>query len=150
MKTIAPFILLFLFVMPVNVYCQAAETPAQKIKRLEELDRVSRMNADTAILFKLWSDDYVINNPNNTVLTAGQIKNFSRSSGMDSSSFTRNIEKMVFVKDIAIVMGHEIVAPKNKFDNAGKSTTRRFTDVWIKSDTSWQLSARQATNILIK
>jgi hypothetical protein len=150
MKTIAPFILLFLFVMPVNVYCQAAEIPAQKIKRLEELDRVSRMNADTAMLFKLWSDDYVINNPNNTVLTAGQIKNFSRSSGMDSSSFTRNIEKMVFVKDIAIVMGHEIVAPKNKFDNAGKSTTRRFTDVWIKSDTSWQLSARQATNILIK
>ncbi len=150
MKTILPLFFLMLSVLPLAANCQAKETPAQKIKRLEDMERIAVMYGDTAILFKLWSDDYVVNNANNTVLTAGQIKGFARSGGMDSASFSRNIEKMVFTKDIAIVMGHEIVAPKNKYDNAGKSVTRRYTNVWTKSDTSWQLSARQATNILIK
>jgi len=40
------------------------------------------------------------------------------------------------------------VEPKDKFDNGGKSITRRYTNVWIKNDTSWQLAARQASNII--
>ena len=149
MKTILLFFS-FLFFISLPMYSQVAETPARKIRRLEDLERNSVMKGDTAVLFKLWSPDYVVNNPGNMILTAGQIKSFVRSGGMDSSSFTRNIEKMVFIKDVAIVMGTEVVAPKNKSDNGGKNMIRRYTNIWIKSDTSWQLSARQATNIALK
>jgi len=92
----------------------------------------------------------VVNNPNNMILTAGQIKAFIRNGGIDVSSFTRNIEKIVFIKDVAIVMGAEIITPKNKSDNGGKNLMRRYTNIWIKSDTSWQLSARQASNIIVQ
>ena len=148
MKTIASLFILFLSTVPVCGYCQAAETPAQKIKRLEETERTLVTTGDAEKLFKLWSDDYVVNNPGNMILTAAQIKDAVRGGGMRSVSYIKHIEKITFIKDIAIVMGSEIVEPKDKFDNGGKSITRRYTNVWIKNDTTWQLAARQATNII--
>ena len=148
MKTTTSLFILFLFAMPVSGYCQAAETPAQKIKRLEETERTLVTTGDAEKLFKLWSDDYVVNNPGNMILTAAQIKDAVRGGGMRSVSYIKHIEKITFIKDIAIVMGSEIVEPQDKFDNGGKSITRRYTNVWIKNDTTWQLAARQATNII--
>ena len=139
--------LLFLILVPFCAYCQSKETPAQKIRRLEEMERTLVINGETEKLFKLWTDDYVVNNPGNMVMTAGQIKSSIRGGGMRGVSYTKNIEKITFVKDIAIVMGSEIVEPKDKLDNGGKNTTRRYTNIWIKSDTTWQLAARQASNI---
>ena len=144
MKT---FPLLFLILVPFCAYCQPKETPAQKIRRLEETERTLVINGETEKLFKIWTDDYVVNNPGNMVMTAEQIKSSIRGGGMRSVSYTKNIEKITFVKDIAIVMGSEIVEPKDKLDNGGKNTTRRYTNIWIKSDTTWQLAARQASNI---
>ena len=147
MKTIP---LLFLLIMPLIAWCQATETASQKIRKLEDMERIAVMKGDTTMLFGLWAEDYVVNNPNNMILTAGQIKAFIRNGGIDVSSFTRNIEKIVFIKDVAIVMGAEIITPKNKSDNGGKNLMRRYTNIWIKSDTSWQLSARQASNIIVQ
>ncbi|HTE13412.1 MAG TPA: nuclear transport factor 2 family protein [Chitinophagaceae bacterium] len=147
MKTIP---LLFLLIMPLIAWCQATETASQKIRKLEDMERIAVMKGDTTMLFRLWAEDYVVNNPNNMILTAGQIKAFIRNGGIDVSSFTRNIEKIVFIKDVAIVMGAEIITPKNKSDNGGKNLMRRYTNIWIKSDTSWQLSARQASNIIVQ
>ena len=138
-----------LLTVTLNGYCQAGETPAQKIRRLEDQERTAEMNQDTALLFRLWSPDYVVNNAGNFVLNAAQLKTYIRQGGIDAGSFTRNIERITFIKDIAVVMGAETVAAKNKSDNAGKPITRRFTNIWIKSDTSWQLSARQASNVMV-
>ncbi len=147
MKTISTLLISVLFTVPLHIFCQVVETPAQKIKRLEETERTLVINGETEKLFKLWTDDYVVNNPGNVVMTATQIKNSIRGGGMRSVSYTKNIEKITFVKDIAIVMGSEIVEPKDKQDNGGKNTIRRYTNIWIKSDTTWQLAARQASNI---
>ncbi|MEO6314252.1 MAG: nuclear transport factor 2 family protein [Chitinophagaceae bacterium] len=150
MKTIATLAALVFFIIPCDSYGQRTETPAHAIARLEDLERISVMKGDTAMLFKLWSPGYVVNNPNNMILTGAQIKGFVRNGGMDSTTFTRNMEKISFINDLAIVMGSEIVAPKNKSDNAGKNIIRRYTNVWIKSYTSWKLAARQATNIIMQ
>ncbi len=144
MKTIAVFIFTGLLAASLPADCQATETPAQKIRRLEEMERTAISNGDTATLFRLWSAEYVVNNPNNMIMNAAQIKGYMQKGGMDHSAFTRNIEKITFMKDIAVVMGSE-AAPVG---NTGKTVTRRYTNVWIKSDTSWQLCARQATNIM--
>ena len=50
---------------------------------------------------------------------------------------------------MAVVMGHDIIKPKGAMEDSGKTVTRRYTDVWIKDKTGWQLTIRQATNILI-
>ncbi|MEP6750284.1 MAG: nuclear transport factor 2 family protein [Bacteroidota bacterium] len=150
MKTIQSIFFISLFFIGPRAFCQAKETPAQKISRLEDLERSSILKSDTQTLFQLWSAEYIVSNPNNMILNAAQIKSFIRSGGIDHTPFTRNIERMTFTKGIAIVMGTEIVSPKSKTDNDGKNVTRRFTDVWTKTDTSWQLSARQATNVLMQ
>lgn len=147
MKTLPILFFLFVSMVPFGAWCQPATTPAQKIRRLEDLERTAIVTRDTATLFRLWSPDYVDNNPNSMVLNAAQLKGMIRRGGIDSTSFTKDIERLTFIKDIAIVMGTETVAPKNKFDNGGKNTTRRYTNIWIKTDTTWQLCARQATNI---
>ena len=46
-------------------------------------------------------------------------------------------------------MGHDIVKPQGDMQNAGKTVTRRFTDIWMKDETGWLLTARQATIISV-
>ena len=147
MKTGATFFMICFFTLPLYSVCQ---TSSEQIKKLEEQERTAVINGDTAALFSLWADDYVVNNPNNMILTAAQIKKFMRATGMDKTSFSRNIEKISFTKDIAIVMGSETVTPKDKNGNAGKPVYRRYTNVWIKTENSWRLSARQATTTLVQ
>jgi ketosteroid isomerase-like protein len=149
MKTIAALCVLFLLVSPVRSACQGTTAMAE-IRKLEEQERIAVTNGDTAALFALWSADYVVNNPNNMILTAAQIKKFVRGTGMDKTSFTRNIEKISFIKDVAVVMGSETLTPKDKNGNAGKPVYRRYTNIWIKNDNGWMLSARQATSTLIQ
>ncbi|MBA3648590.1 MAG: nuclear transport factor 2 family protein [Chitinophagales bacterium] len=60
------------------------------------------------------------------------------------------IEKISFVQNIAIVMGHDIVKPKAGMENAGKTVTRRYTDIWMKDGDGWRLTARQATIISVQ
>jgi len=150
MKTIASICILFLFAFPLHSWCQGATTAAAEIRKLEEQERIAVTSGDTATLFALWSADYVVNNPNNMILTAMQIKKFVRGTGMDKTSFTRNIEKISFIKDVAVVMGSEMVTPNDKNEHAGKPVYRRYTNIWIRDGNSWKLSARQATNTLIQ
>jgi ketosteroid isomerase-like protein len=144
MKTLLSLIVLLL---PV---CSFSQGSAAEIRKLEEQERTAVASGDTATLFGLWSEDYVINNPNNMILTAAQIKKFVRGTGMDKTSFTRNIEKISFMKNIAVVMGSETVMPKDKNGTTGKPVYRRYTNIWINDDNSWKLTARQVTTTLIQ
>jgi hypothetical protein len=47
-------------------------------------------------------------------------------------------------------MGKEIAQPVKSAQSDGQTVTRRFTNIWIKSKNGWQLTARQATNILVQ
>jgi hypothetical protein len=62
-------------------------------------------------------------------------------------SFERNIEKITFNDNLAIVMGEEKLKPQGQQDNAGKQITRRFTNIWKYKKKKWQIIARQATII---
>ena len=92
----------------------------------------------------------VVNTPLNTVGTVEGTKQHLRAGGLNYLSFERNIERITFDDDIAIVMGGEIVKPQGTQPNAGKSVTRRFTHVWKHSDNSWSLIARHATIIKVE
>ena len=99
--------------------------------------------SDTTALRKVWSKDYIVNNPAGKIITGEDIIGFIRN-GQRFPAYQRVIEKIVFSGNNAIVMGKEISQPKSDKD---QPITRRFTNIWIKEKKSWKLLARQATNI---
>jgi hypothetical protein len=65
-------------------------------------------------------------------------------------SFVRNIEKITFNDNIALVMGEEITKPQGHQQNAGKTVTRRFTNIWKYDNNQWFMIGRHATVIKVE
>lgn len=113
-----------------------------EIKRLENLERTSVLKGDSAVLFdKIWSPKMVVNTPANVVGTVEGTKAHLRSGDLNYTSFERNIEKITFNDNVAIVMGGEIIKPQGNQVNAGKIVSRRFTNVWMYKDNTWSIIA---------
>lgn len=129
----------------------AQDARESEIRRLENLERESVLKSDSLALFdKIWSPNMVINTPANVVGTVEGTKALLRSGGLSYLSFERNIEKITFNDNIAIVMGGETLKPQGKQMNAGKTVTRRFTNVWMSPNNRWSIVARQATIIKVE
>lgn len=129
----------------------AQDTREAEIRSLENLERESVMKSDSVALFdKIWSPKMVVNTPANVVGTVEGTKQIFRAGGLNYLSFERNIEKITFNDDVAIVMGGEVIKPQGKQPNAGKTVSRRFTHVWKFSNNSWSIIARQATIIKVE
>src|SRR6267378_2072368 len=109
-----------------------------EIRRLENLERESVLKGDSAALFdKIWSPSMVVNTPANVVGTVEGTKALLRSGNLNYLSFERNIEKITFTDNVAIVMGGETIKPQGQQVNAGKTVSRRFTNVWMHKNNSW-------------
>jgi hypothetical protein len=140
-----------LFFMGISIHGIAQDSREAEIRRLEKLERESVLKSDSAVLFdKIWSPNMVINAPANVVGTEEGTKALLRSGNLNYLSFERNIEKITFNDNIAIVMGGEIVKPQGHQIHAGKTVTRRFTNVWLYKNNSWSIIARQATIIKVE
>src|SRR5947209_4676981 len=122
-----------------------------EIRRMENLERESVLKGDSVALFdKIWASDMIVNTPANVVGTVEGTKAHFRSGDLNYLSFERNIEKITFNDNIAIVMGGETIKPQGHQVNSGKVVSRRFTHVWMYKNNCWSLIARQATNIKIE
>lgn len=142
------FLLFTFFVFTqTNIYAQT--NSENQIRELENQEKEAILKGDTTTLFKLWSPNFVVNTPFNAVATIKEIKGFLSSGQIDYTSFDRIIEKITFTGDIAIVMGRETTTPEKNTQNAGKTVTRRYTNIWMKTKGVWLLTARQATNIVV-
>ena len=120
-----------------------------EIRKLERTLDSAILKSDTIQIAKLFSPQIVVNNPANTIVKFDGVMGRIRTGQIDYSSLEKVIENISFVENIAIVMGKEILTPKGLTANAGKTVTRRFTDIWIKDKKSWRLTARQATIVLV-
>ncbi|HEX5151636.1 MAG TPA: nuclear transport factor 2 family protein [Parafilimonas sp.] len=129
-----------------------AQNPREtEIRRLEMTEREAVLRGDSAVLFdKIWSSNMIVNTPANVVGTVEGTKAHLRSGDLNYLSFERNIEKISFNDNVAIVMGGEIIKPQGHQVNAGKTVSRRFTHVWLYKNNSWSLIARQATIIKVE
>jgi hypothetical protein len=128
-----------------------AQDPREpEIRRLETIEREAVLKTDTAVLYKLWSPQMVVNAPANRVGSVEVTKMHTRSGKLNYATFERNIEKITFNDNLAIVMGEEKLKPQGLSDNAGKLITRRFTNIWKFADNSWTIIARQATIIKVE
>lgn len=144
-------VLAILLLVGVSPIVLAQDPRDWEIRRLENLERESVLKGDSLALFdRIWSPNMIINTPANVVGTVASTKGIFRSGGLNYLSFERNIEKIAFNNNVAIVMGGEVIKPQGKQPNAGKVVTRRFMHVWMYSDNSWSIIARQATIIKVE
>ncbi len=141
----------FLFILFILITSTAlGQSPDElEIRKLEKHWTELLDNGDTTSLLKIWSKDYVVNNPNGKIVTPENIVALMKN-GHVFPKVERFIEKITFNQNIAIVMGKELQQPTNLSTIQKEWIPRRFTNVWIKSENTWQLIARQSSEILSK
>jgi ketosteroid isomerase-like protein len=143
MKAFHFFSISFFFVTTL-VFGQS--TDETKIRQLETHWTELLDKGDTTALLKLWSKNYVVNNPNGKIVTPKEIVTLMKS-GHKFPAVKRIIEKITFNQDIAIVMGKELQQPASMTTHLEEWIPRRFTNVWIKTKMGWQLAARQSSEV---
>ena len=143
MKTICFFLMNFTLITTLAFGQSSDEMEIRKLEKhwTELLDK-----GDTNSLLEIWSENYVVNNPNGKIVTPNDIVTLMKS-GHKFPAVKRIIENITFNQDIAIVMGKELQQPSNMNPNTEEWIPRRFTNVWIKSNNEWQLAARQSSKI---
>lgn len=141
-------LLLSSLLFSVCTYSQSAEET--EIRKLENAQREAFLKKDTTTLYKIFSPDFVVHAPTNKVTSLQKLKELIRSGEVDMAAFERVTEKVTFNNNIAIAMGHETLNPTGKMPNVGKTVKRRYTNIWMKTNESWQLVARQSTIISVE
>jgi 5'(3')-deoxyribonucleotidase len=144
MRTFKLTLFSFLFITTLAIGQSSDEV---EIRRLEKHWTELLEKGDTTSLLKIWSKEYVVNNPNGKIVTPKEIVAIMKS-GHVFPNVERIIEKITFNQDIAIVMGKELQQPANMTNNKEEWIPRRFTNVWISSEKGWQLTARQSSQIV--
>lgn len=116
-----------------------------EIRRLDLKEADAVLRADFSTVEQLWATDLVVNNPFNQVVEGS--KGPIRTGTLTYSSFVRKIESVRVHGDTVFVMGLETVVPKEDSPGAGQTIHRRYTNVWMKRDGRWLLTARHANVI---
>ena len=146
MKAFNFFVISFLFVTTLTF---GQTNDEQEIRKLEKYWTELLDNGDTTSLLKIWSKEYVVNNPNGEIVTPEKIVALMKS-GHKFPKVERIIEKITFNQNVAIVMGKELQQLANLTTNHEEWVPRRFTNVWIRSGSVWQLTARQSSEVIRK
>ena len=139
----------FLFVLTAKDARSQSSSEAE-LRSIDNMERQAILKSDTTQLRKLMSPKLLVHNPENNVVTIDEVMSRVISGKIDYESFERTIEAVSLIDNVGIVMGKEVIKPKGRMANAGKTVTRRFTNVWIRQDGVWKLTARQATIISIQ
>lgn len=120
----------------------------EAIRQLEEQERQAVLDGDTAALERLWSEEFIVNNPQNRVTASrDDALTLVRRGLIRYAGFERRIEAIRFNDDLAIVMGAETVEPVGDAPRAGTVVERRFTNIWRKKESTWRMIARHANVI---
>jgi ketosteroid isomerase-like protein len=116
-----------------------------EIRKIDQAEADAILRNDAAAAEAFYADDIVVNNPRNTVTIGKQaLMTLIKTGSIHYASFVREIEKITFRGDLAIVMGKETVKPDGNAPGAGQTILRRYTNIWMKSQSKWLLIARHA------
>lgn len=133
----------------------SAQTGRSSVKNVEaELRRLDLAAAkavlekDEKAITRYFTKDSVTNNPRNG-LTIGSdgIIQAARANVIDYRSFERVIESIQVLGNTVVIMGHETVVMNGNGGNAGETIRRRYTNVWMKTNSGWRIVARHANVI---
>lgn len=115
------------------------------IRSLEEQERIAVLKEDVQALERLWSEQLIVNNPQNEISADRSVVLDRVKRGLIRySQFDRRIESLRINEDLAIVMGSETVVRKVDTASATQTVRRRFTNIWRKAGPTWRMIARHA------
>ena len=123
------------------------------VRSLDDQERIAALNRDGAALERLWSEQFILNAPNNQVVVGKRavLDTFVRAGIINFSTFERQIEFVRADGAFVIIMGLETVQPVSDAPSAGlvagQAIKRRFTNVWKNEAGTWRLFVRHANVI---
>lgn len=120
----------------------------QEIRKLQLEGVEAGLRGDVTAFGKRLAEDLIVNTPNNQVIKGKKtVLDLVRSGVIKYSSFVEEIESVMVHGDTVIVMGLETVKPIGNAPGAGQTIRRRFTNIWMKRNGEWLLTARHASVI---
>jgi hypothetical protein len=129
---------------------QDRRTDQEIVCSLDDQERLAALHRDIPALERLWSEEFVVNAPNNEVVLGRDavLDTFVRAGIINFSSFEREIEFVRVDGAFVILMGLETVQPISSSPSAGllagQVITRRFTNIWKNEAGTWRLAIRHA------
>lgn len=120
----------------------------QEIRKLDLANGEAVLRSDLTALEKLWAEDLTVNAPHNQLVKGrNAVLERVRAGLIKYSSIVQEIESVLIHGDTAIVMGLETVKPIGNAPGAGQTLRRRYTNIWMKKNGQWRLTARHASII---
>ncbi|HEY1891819.1 MAG TPA: nuclear transport factor 2 family protein [Steroidobacteraceae bacterium] len=90
------------------------------------------------------ASDLIVNSPLGTINRRADTLAAFSAGFIRYSAFDRRMEYVGKLGEFVVIMGQEVLTPKGKAPNAGKTVYRRFTDIWRREQDVWRLALRQA------
>jgi len=151
-KTLGFYLAAFLILCPAFVLAQDSKRPKdtleQKIRKLDLAQAEAILRKDFGALDKLCAKDFTVNNPRGEISRGNEaVKELIRSGVINYASFVREIEVVLIHGKTVIVMGNETLVPNENSPQAGQTARRRYTNIWMKRNGKWLLTARHASVI---
>jgi ketosteroid isomerase-like protein len=115
-----------------------------EIRRLNEVERKAFLDRDLKTLAQIWSDEFIVNNPLNKLVTKKQVLEMMESGFLAQTSLEKQIEYLRVSGNTVIVAGCETVTWGKRMPRAGQSDQLRFTSIWMKEGEEWKEVARHA------
>jgi len=120
----------------------------QEIRKLDMAEADAVLRSDLPAMEKLWAEDFTVNNPGNEISKGRkEVVRLVRAGIIKYSSFVREAESVLLHGNTVIVMGLETVKPIGNAPGAGQTLRRRYTNIWMKRNGRWLLTARHANVI---
>jgi hypothetical protein len=132
---------------------QDRNSDEELVRSLDDQERTAALNRDDSALERLWSEQFILNAPNNQVVVGkrGVLDTFIRAGIINFSTFERQIEFIRADGAFVIIMGLETVQPVSDAPSAGlvagHEIKRRFTNIWKNEAGTWRLFVRHANVI---
>ena len=148
--TLATLTLASLMIVPGTATPQQGDAQAVgEIKRRYEYREKILLARDFAALERFYPADHIVTNPYNRLVDKTFVMERIRADVISYASFERHFDLFRIYGDTAVVVGSEKVVPATdaKRPDAGQTIRRRFTEVWVRREGTWQVVARHASNI---
>jgi len=126
---------------------QSPSADEQAVRAADNAGAVAVLKRDIPAMEKLWSEQFMVNAPNNAVTpNRAAVIELVKRGVISYTSFEQQIESVRIYGDTAVVMGSETVRPLSG-PLAGQTVQRRYTNIWRKEDGTWRAIARHANVI---
>lgn len=122
----------------------------QTVRKLDLEAARAILDRDEKGIAKYFAVNSMTNNPRNG-LTAGSagVIEAAKTGVIDYYKFERAVESVQILGNTAVTMGQETITMRNPMGGAGAVYLRRYTNVWMRSGSDWQIVARHA-NVICK